>query len=167
MSNDKFEKNAGFSTLLLLTLKELRLDRGWHQGYLAQQIGRSASSYSKIENGQTVLTADAFFGMCLGLQVTPAYVSHIATQLMTLFNLRGYYFLASCSQEEDQLLPLVLRYFESKGYEALKLRPGERISVTALGEFSQHPYAPVPTVVMYCCDDSYRSWIDTGALRGV
>lgn len=161
----EFQKSACFSTLLLVVLKEIRLERGWHQGFLAQQIGKSASSFSKMESGQTLLTADAFFGICLGLQVTPAYVSNIATTLMNIFNRNGYFFSAATPLEEDQLLPFVTSYFCSKGYEALKLRPMERISVTALGEFMQQSFVPEPTVVTYCCNEQFRSWIDSGALR--
>lgn len=55
----------------------------------------------------------------------------------------------------------MLAYYSSSGYEALKSRPFERVSVSVVGSpFDQNA---IPTVVRYCCDQGFREWIDNGA----
>lgn len=147
-------KKTSFDTLLFAVLLELYLD----QKELFPQ--RNTDSFCKILGGHT------FSEICLELQVTPDYICHVATKLKSIFILRGYDFLSTYSKEEDELFPFILSYFNSKGYETLKSRQGERIiNISVLGDSSKHPYMPVPTIVTYCCDDGFRSWIRTGALR--
>lgn len=74
----------------------------------------------------------------------------------------GFYFHSvSLGENEDELLPLMLAYYNSKGYETLKSRPFDQVSVSAVG----NPFSPavIPTVVRYCCDLEFRKWIDDGA----
>jgi len=157
-------KNSNYSTILLLVFKELRLERSVHQGLIAQMIGKSPSAWNKIENGQSPLSMDVMFGACAALQVYPSYVMGLAESLIKLFNQHGYFFQPGTLEDgEDDLLPLVLRYFSSKGYENLKVDPYRRISATTVG----NPFTPgtIPTVVQYCCDENYRKWVDDGATQ--
>jgi transcriptional regulator with XRE-family HTH domain len=154
--------NSSFSTLLLLVLKEIRLERGVHQGHLAQHIGKTPSAWTKIENGQSPLTTDALFGACAALQIQPSYVHTLVERLVPIFNNAGCYFQTSMLGEaEDDLLKLVLKYFNSPGYEALRSRPSDRVSITAVGNL----FSPniIPTVVCYCCYPNFREWVDNGA----
>lgn len=156
-------KNSRFSTLMLMVLKEIRLERGVHQGLLAQAAGKSPSAWTKIENGQSPLTLDVMFGACAALQLQPSYAMTLVERLVNAFNSQGYYFHSeNIESSEDELLPLMIQYFNSKGYEALKNRFFERTSITALG----NPFSPgsIPTIIEYCCDPNKRTWIDDGAL---
>jgi transcriptional regulator with XRE-family HTH domain len=159
---DENSLNSSFSTLLLLVLKDIRLERGVHQGVVAQQAGKTPNAWTKIENGQSPLTTDAFFGACYGLQLQPSYVLSLVERLVPIFNNFGCYFQATTLGEaEDDLLKLMLKYFNSVGYEALKSRPTERVSVTSVGNLF-HPN-PIPTIVRYCCELDFREWFDKGA----
>lgn len=61
----------------------------------------------------------------------------------------------------------MLRYFNSKGFEALRNRPLERVSISSMG-FSFGGGIPVtPTAVRYCCDEAYRNWVDNGAKSNI
>lgn len=155
--------NSSFSTLLLLVLKEIRLERGVHQGHVAQHAGKTPNAWTKIENGQSPLTTDALFGACAALQIQPSYVLTLVERIVPLFNNAvGCYFQTSALGEaEDDLLRLVLNYFNSPGYETLRSRPFGRISVTSVGNL----FSPnvIPTVVRYCCEPDFREWIDKGA----
>lgn len=160
MINDS--KNSNYSTLLLMVLKEIRLERSVHQGQIAQLIGKSPSAWNKIENGQSPMTTDVLFGACSALQLFPSYVMGLAERLVKIFNQYGYYFQpGTVEADEDDLLPLVLSYYSSKGYSTLKADPFRRTSVTTIG----NPFIPevLPTVVQYCCDEQQRKWIDEGA----
>lgn len=156
--------NSSFSTLLLLVLKEIRLERGVHQGLLAQHVAKTPSAWTKIENGQSPLTTDALFGACAALQIQPSYVLTLVERLVPIFNNAGCYFHTSTlGDAEDDLLKLILKYFSSAGYEALRSRPFDRVSVTSVGNL----FFPsvIPTVVQYCCDPDFRKWVDNGAQK--
>lgn len=154
--------NSSFSTLILLVLKEIRLERGVHQGHVAQLSSKTPSAWTKIENGQSPLTTDALFGACVALTIQPSYVMTLVERLVPVFNSAGCYFQTSAIGEaEDDLLKLMLKYFNSSGYDALRSRPLERVSVTNVGNL----FSPnlIPTVVRYCCEPNFREWVDLGA----
>lgn len=157
-------KNSCFSTIHLMIIKELRLERGVHQGVLAQAAGKTPNAWTKIENGQSVLTVDALFGAFTALNITPVNFMSLVENLIPEFNRYGYYFFpGTISQDEDNLLPLMLRYFNSKGFEALRNRPFERVSISSMGFSFGGGIPDTPTAVMYCCDEAYRNWVDNGA----
>lgn len=156
-------KNANFSTLYLMTLKEMRLERGIHQGLLAQVTGKSPNAWTKIENGQSILSADTMFSACSVLQIQPSYMVSVMEKLIPLFNQDGYYFQpGTLSPEEDELLQLTISYFNSKGYENLRSRGNQIISLTSVGNPFNHTI--IPTLVRYCCNQDYRIWVDNGAI---
>lgn len=160
MDNDS--KNGNFSTLMLFVLKDIRLERGVHQGYIAQVLGKTPGAWSKIENGQSPLTMDAMFAACSALQINPSYAMTIVEGLVKIFNQHGYYFQAgNLDENEDVLLALGLKFFNSKGYEAFRTRPYDKVSVMAIG----NPFNTtlVPTIVRYCTEPEFRKWMDDGA----
>ncbi|WP_247963977.1 helix-turn-helix domain-containing protein, partial [Escherichia coli] len=79
-------KNSCFSTIHLMIIKELRLERGVHQGMLAQAAGKTPNAWTKIENGQSVLTVDALFGAFTALNITPVNFMSLAENLISEFN---------------------------------------------------------------------------------
>lgn len=143
-----------------MIIKELRLEKGVHQGVLAQAAGKTPNAWTKIENGQSVLTVDSLFGACIALNITPANFMTLVEKLIYEFNRNGYYFHpGTIDQEDDTLLPLMLSYFNGKGFEVMKKKPFEKVSISVIG----NPFAsinPIPTVLRYCCDDEYRQSID-------
>lgn len=154
--------NATFSTVLLLVLKELRLEAGVHQGHVAAQAGKTPSAWTKIENGQSPLTADSIFGACAALSVLPSYVMSLVERVIPIFNQHDWYFQTQTLDDgEDDLLRLMSAYFNSDGYEAMKTRPHERVSIRAVAD----PFSPasVPTVIRYCTEPAYRAWFDNHA----
>ena len=155
-------KSSSFSTLILLILKEIRLERSIHQGALAQSIGKTPNAWTKIENGETTLTTDVLFGACAVLELSPSFVIDLVEKLVPIFNQHGFYFQTyPLGAQEDDLLRLILEYFKTPGYEALKSRPIERISVTSISNpFNRNI---LPNSVRYCCDPNYKEWIDKGA----
>ncbi|HAS6997436.1 hypothetical protein BBM50_03665 [Vibrio parahaemolyticus] len=159
---DMKDKNANFSTLSLIILKEIRLDRGIHQGVIADRIGKSPSAWTKIENGQSSLTFDVLIGACSALQIHPSHVTALIDKLIPLFAPYKFYFqVGTLSYEEDDLLRLASEYFNSKGYDELRTRPYERSSIENLG--SPFGFTSTPTIVRYCCEPEFKEWIDNGA----
>ncbi|WP_241623231.1 helix-turn-helix domain-containing protein [Rosenbergiella australiborealis] len=161
IGKDETAQSSNYSTIMLMVLKEIRLERGIHQGVLAQSAGKSASAWTKIENGQSPLSMDTMFAVCSSLQLLPSYVLTLTEKLISIFNYHGYYFQSGMVEEsENELLKLMLKYFNSKGYEYLKTRPYDRVSITTVG----YPFGTNsdPTIVRYCYDQNFRNWIDNG-----
>ncbi|MDD3758573.1 MAG: helix-turn-helix transcriptional regulator [Advenella sp.] len=153
------DMNSSFSTLVLLTLKELRLERNMHQGVLAQAAGKTPNAWSKIESGQSSLTIDGMIGACSAMQIRPSDVMNIVERLVTVFNHYGVFFhTVPIGENEDDLLPMILAYYSSNGYQALKNRPNERVSISTIGNPFITP--TIPTIVRYCCEPNYREWMD-------
>ncbi|WP_139832803.1 helix-turn-helix transcriptional regulator [Pseudomonas sp. B5(2017)] len=155
------QRTSCFSTLLALILKDIRLERNVHQAHIAQAIGKTPSAWGKIESAQSPLQMDSFFGACYALAMHPSQVMQVAERLVPIFNRYNWYFQSAHLGDEDELVPLLQQYYASSGYESLKNRPLQRISILS---FSSYFSSPEPTVVSYCCIPQAKEWIDNGAL---
>lgn len=160
MTTQPIQRTSCFSTVLVLILKDVRLERNIHQAHIAQAIGKTPSAWAKIESGQSPLQMDAFFGACFALAMHPSQVMQVAERLVPIFNRYNWYFQSAHLGDEDELLPLIQDYYASSGYEALKNRPMERVSL--LG-FSSYFSSAEPTVVHYCSIQKAKEWLDSGA----
>lgn len=149
-----------------MVMKELRLERGIHQGTVAAHVGKSPNAWTKIENGQTGLTFDVMIGACAALQIHPSYLIELTEKLVPLLGSAGFFFHnGSAGNDENDLLPLMLEYFDSSGYESLKSRLFDRVSIHQLsGPFGS---TAVPTIVRYCSDPNFKEWVDNGAQGNV
>ena len=54
-------KVSSFSTIVLLLLKELRLERNIHQAHIADYCDKTPSAWNKIESGKNTLSMEIFF----------------------------------------------------------------------------------------------------------
>lgn len=157
--------NSNFSTVVLLTLKELRLERNIHQGAFAQGFGKTPSAWNKIENGQSSLSIDAFYSACATMGLSAPYVMSIIDKLIFIFNRNGFFFLTTALEEgKDDLLQLIRSYYNSKGYEKLKSPPlMQIINISTLNNpYSTNAMEALPTIIQYCCDPKYRQRLDDG-----
>jgi len=50
------DKLTSLETITLLILKEIRLERQIHQAQVAERCGKTASAWSKLENGENSLS---------------------------------------------------------------------------------------------------------------
>lgn len=158
------DSNANCSTLALIILKEIRLDRNIHQGIIADRIGKTPSAWAKIENGQSSLSFDVMVGACSALQIHPSFVLSLIDKLVPMFGPNRFYFqVGILNHEEDDLLRLTQAYFNSKGYEALKGRMFDRVSIESLSMHNPFSFTSTPTIVRYCCEPKFKEWVDNGA----
>ena len=156
------DKNTNYSTLVLMILKEIRLDRGIHQGAIADRIGKTPSAWTKIENGQSILTFDVLVGACSVLQFHFSQVTGLMEKLIPILNSNGYYFqINPLNDEDNDLLSFINQYYKSSGYESLKLRPFDRVSVESFS--NPFSFSSNPTIVRYCCEPAFKEWMDNGA----
>lgn len=158
------QRNSSRSTLLLLALREIRLDSNIHIGQLALNTGKTPKEWESVETGKSPLTLQLLTSASYGLSQVPSHVMFVAEQLTQVFARYGWYFQPAPLGKDDELLPLIDSYFGSKGYEALRTRPIERISVNLLNMgMGVSGYYADPTIVRYCCDPDFKEWIDAGA----
>lgn len=155
------QRHSSMPTLLLLVLREIRLDKSIHPGQVAHLTGKTPKEWESIETGKSPLTLQVFTSACHGLLVSPSFVMSLAEQLTQAFNRHGWFFQVAPLGKDDELLPLIDHYFASEGYRVLKGRPNDRISVTTLVQGNNWPE---PTIVQYCCVQGFKDWVDAGAL---
>lgn len=162
------QRNSSQSTLLLLVLREIRLDNSIHPGQLAYFTGKTPREWESIESGKSPLTLQLLTNASYGLSLPPSHVMSVAEQLTQVFNRHGWFFQTTPLGKDDELMPLIDSYFDSKGYEALRARPIDRISVNFLNMgMGMGGYHSEPTIVRYCCDPDFKNWIDAGAQPGM
>lgn len=157
------EYNASFPSLLLLTLKEIRLENRVHPGRIAEAIGITPGEWTKIEDGESSLTIGVLRGACRALAVAPSFVMALAERLTQQLEGHGWYFQDSQLGKHDDLLPLIKKYYNSAGFQSLRNRPSEKILILALNTSG---FWPEPTIVSYCCNQDFRAWVDKGAPPG-
>lgn len=157
------DKNTNYSTLTLMIIREFRVNKGVHQGLIADRIGKTPSAWTKIENGKSALTFDVLIGACSVLGIHPSQVTALMDKLIPKFTVSKFYFqVGTITEEEDDLLSLISQYFNSKGYQ--KLKEGNNFEYTSIESFgSPFGFAAEPTIVRYCCEPDYKEWIDGGA----
>lgn len=149
------EKNTNFSTLAILIIKDIRLAKQIHQGFIAQQLGKTPSAWTKIENGQAQLSFDSMIGACIALQIKPADLMYLVEYLARVFNQYGFFFHYGNSNNEDDLLPLGMEFFNTCYPKALN-----HGLVSSLSLLQNFPIYVIPTFVRYCIDPDYKKTID-------
>jgi transcriptional regulator with XRE-family HTH domain len=106
------------SSIILILLKELRIERNIHQAHLAERCGKTPSSWSKIESGKSSLTMELFLKICNAIPIQPSNVLATAENYSNLFAQQGWAILSQeLSFNEDRLLQEVQKYYSSDNYK--------------------------------------------------
>ncbi|SKC34433.1 Helix-turn-helix domain protein [Photobacterium piscicola] len=110
-------KVTSFSSITLLLLKELRLERNVHQAQVAEICGKTPSAWTKIETGKNPLTMEIFFRVCTALSVAPSAVLATMERYAALMSQNGWGVLSQqLSFEEDLLLQEAQNYYLTPGF---------------------------------------------------
>ena len=111
-------KLTNFTTIVLLLLKECRLERNVHQAVLAEEIAKAPSGINKIESGDTALQMEVFLSYCRALKISPSSVLATAERYFSLFLSNGWQItMQSIASNEDLLLKEAGAYYASTGYK--------------------------------------------------
>lgn len=154
--------NSRYSTLALMVIKDIRMERNIPIAAWAEKLGKTPSALVKIENCQSSFSIEALFAAGQAIGINPSLVISITEKLISTFNRSGFYFSFNLEDEEDDLLRLIKLYYESKGYANLKTNPINMVSILSVN----NPFSPIqnPTLVEYCCYPNFRKWVDDGAI---
>jgi len=110
------EKSTSLHTICRLLLRELRHERNVQQAHIGQLLGRSGSSWSKVESGETPLTLEHLLTACAACQVWPSELLQAAQSYMTLLSQNGWFvatYGTALPKEEDRLSIEADKYYAS------------------------------------------------------
>lgn len=118
MVNESSRRLTNFTSILLLIIKEVRLEKSVHQAQLAERINKSPSALAKIETGKSPLSMDVFLAYCSHLMISPSAVMATAERYASLLTNNGWTLLNSALEEnDDELLKEAQEYYSSPGYK--------------------------------------------------
>lgn len=113
------EKVTTFSSITLVLLKELRLERNIHQAQIADMCDRTPSAWTKIETGKSPLPMEMFFRVCNGIQVPPSAVLAAMERYAALLSQNGWAVITKQLEfNEDTLLIEAQEYYSCAGFKA-------------------------------------------------
>lgn len=112
------EKSTSIHTICRILMKELRQERNVQQAQISQLLGKSVSSWSKVESGDIPMTFDHLVTACAACQVWPAELL-LATQNYMSLLIQSQWFVAAygsaMSKEEDLLASEADAYYALVG----------------------------------------------------
>lgn len=127
MVNESSRRLTNFTSVLLLIIKEVRLEKNIHQAQLAERISKSPSALAKIETGKNPLSMDVFLAYCSNLMISPSAVMATAERYVNLLSNNGWTLLNSAlAEDDDELLKEAQEYYSSSGY---KNRPNTQLAL--------------------------------------
>jgi transcriptional regulator with XRE-family HTH domain len=91
-------------SIILVVLKELRLERNIHQVHLAEMCGKSPNSWNKIESGKNPLIMELFLRICNNMPILPSNILAIAEKYANLFVQEGWAILSQQLEFNEDLL---------------------------------------------------------------
>ncbi|GCE81856.1 helix-turn-helix domain-containing protein [Komagataeibacter oboediens] len=154
--------NSRFSTLALMVIKDIRMERNIPIAAWAEKLGKTPSALVKIENSQSSFSIESLFSAGQAIGVFPSVIISITEKLVSTFNKSGFYFSFVLENDEDDLLRFIKQYYDSSGYANLKLKPDQMVSILNIN----NPFSAFtsPTIVKYCCNPNFRKWVNDGAI---
>lgn len=157
------QRNSKFSSIILVLLRGIRLERGIHQGYVAESAGKSPSAWSKVEAGSSQLEINSMFGAVRALNLNMSNFMAMVDKLgWLLSHYGGFYFQPIPSEEDDDLIPLSVAYFNSAGYVASGNGSLGHVGFGCLDNSFGFGSIMIPDFVRYCCEPEFKKWMDDG-----
>lgn len=160
------EKVTCYNSILLLILKELRLEKNIPSAYIAEQLNRSPSSWTKIENGKSAFPMDCLFQAARALW-TPASTIIMATErYATLLSQHQWAVLQSpLKPEDDSVLQVAQNYYDSPGFknQNQELRASwvnPKVSVSNSPLFYQDGTVQITDLFRYIVDNEFKKNYD-------
>jgi transcriptional regulator with XRE-family HTH domain len=123
-------KITTITSICVILLREVRVERAIHQAQVADWLGKTPSAWTKVEAGKSPLQFETFVRVCNGMQVTPSAVMATAERYATLFSQNGWAVITELDFSEDGLLRQAQEYWASPGCRMLI--PNRYLSFTSV-----------------------------------
>jgi transcriptional regulator with XRE-family HTH domain len=153
------EKSTSFHTILRILLRELRQNSNVQQAQIGQLLGKSASTWSKVETGETELTLDHVLTVCHACQVLPSVLLQTAQNYMSVFTQFGWYVAGHGKALEKTEDKLALEADNFYAFVARPIRPviyGNTIPVLATPWPYLNQYSPID-VFRWATDEVWKN----------
>jgi transcriptional regulator with XRE-family HTH domain len=153
------EKSTSFHTIIRVLLRELRQQSNVQQAQIGQLLGKSASTWSKVETGETELTLDHMLTVCHACQVLPSLLLQTAQNYMSVLTQYGWYVAShgkALEKGEDRLAQ------EADSYYAFLAKPdrpfvfGNHLAVLSTPWPYLNQYAPLD-VFRWATDEFWKN----------
>ena len=113
--NDE-SKITSVTNICIILLRELRVEKGFHQAQVADWMGKTPSAWTKIEAGKSPLQFETFIRVCNGMAVRASNVMTTAELYSTLLHQNGWAIISTeFDIAEDDLLRQAQQYWASAG----------------------------------------------------
>lgn len=148
-----------YSSICMILLRELRIERGIHQAQVADWIGKTPSAWTKVEAGKSPLQFETFVRVCFSFQVQPSMVMATAERYAAL--LRQYHWAVLASElalGEDLLLSRAQEYWGSPGFRVSSATPAGWSVPSVLNGPLYNPDGTITLAlsIRFALDDNFR-----------
>jgi transcriptional regulator with XRE-family HTH domain len=159
MNINKDNKVTTLSSIILVLLKELRLERNIHQAHLAEMCGKSPSSWNKIESGKSPLTMELFLKICNSMPIPPSNILATAERYANLFAQEGWAILSQqLNFNEDLLLQEIQKYYLSDSYKRKnQQRRWDNISILNTPYYDNNGLIIMNEVFLFILDQNFKN----------
>lgn len=114
MNNES--KITTVTSICVIILRELRVERGYHQAQVADWLGKTPSAWTKVEAGKSPLQFEAFIRVCNGMAVMSSAVMATAERYAWVLFQNGWAIVSTeLDSAEDGLLGQAQEYWASPG----------------------------------------------------
>ncbi|MEB2307659.1 helix-turn-helix domain-containing protein [Citrobacter braakii] len=153
------QKITTYSTICMIILRELRIERGVHQAQVADWIGKTPSAWTKVEAGKSPLQFETFVRVCFSFQVQPSTVMATAERYAALLRQYQWAVLATdLNLGEDLLLSRAQEYWGSPGFRVSSTTPaGWGMPSVLNGPLYNHDRTiTLASSIRFALDESFR-----------
>lgn len=153
------DKLTSVTSIYIIILRELRTERNLHQAQVAEWLGRTQSSWTKIETGKSPLSFETFIRVCYSFQVMPSAVLATAERYMNLFTQDGWVILTSDleSNQDDLLLSFAQEYWSTPDSRNIQLNSWGFMSVLNGPIYNNDGTVKIAPVFQFALDPVYRN----------
>ncbi|MWV63008.1 XRE family transcriptional regulator [Helicobacter saguini] len=149
--------NVNFNTILVIVLKELRLERNIHQATLADICNKQASAWNKIENGKSPLVLETLYRVCnYAFHVQPSIILATAERFANIFAQHNYAILYNESESEDIVLKYANQYYKMKSQQNFMQSYAPFVSILNMPCYEQNGRMVIGDVFQYCLNEIYK-----------
>ncbi len=158
---DDESKVTTFSTICVILLREVRMERGIHQAQIADWIGKTPSAWTKVEAGKSPLSFETFLRVCGTMQVNASTVmataERYAAMLGNRWGQKGWTVLYSeIDLNEDALMHAAQEYWSSPGFRNQQLTRLNFQSVLNGPIYNADGTTMIAPVFLFALDAAFR-----------
>ena len=84
------KKETCMATILSLTLKEIRIEKGIKQSVIAEYLGMTTAGWGKLENAKTLLSVENMYCACSALEISPIQLLERVDKIINLLKTGGW-----------------------------------------------------------------------------